>query len=64
MPLRRGYPPQPSWVAHIPGPPGPLPPPIWLWQQTSPASQPPCIPAVHSHPTPVHAAPQWPSFPQ
>jgi hypothetical protein len=45
--------PQASAAAHIPGPPGTLSPPIWLWQQTSPASQVPSTPAVHGQPIPV-----------
>ena len=57
--------PQPSWVAHMPGPPGALGAFIWLWQQTSPSEQEFSTPAVHSQPTPEQgAAPQWSSSPQ
>src|SRR5215212_10156387 len=45
--------PQPSGVAHMPGPPGALGAFIWLWQQINPAEQEPSTPAVHPQPTPV-----------
>src|SRR5215207_7651637 len=53
--------PQPSGVAHMPGPPGALGAFIWLWQQTNPAEHVPSTPAVHPQPTPVQGVPQWPS---
>ena len=51
--------PQPSGVAHMPGPPGAFGAFIWLWQQTSPSEQEFSTPAVHSQPTPEQGgAPQ------
>ena len=57
-------PPQPSGVAHMPGPPGALGAFIWLWQQTNPLEHEPSTPAVHPQPTPVQGVPQWLSAPQ
>ena len=56
--------PQPSGVAHMPGPPGALGAFIWLWQQTNPTEHELSTPAVQPQPTPVQGVPQWSSGPQ
>jgi hypothetical protein len=38
----------------MPGPPGTLSPPIWLWQQTRPSAHVPSTPDVQGQPTSVH----------